>query len=333
MVTRSTKMFVGSLVVSTLAIAGCGGDGEADGLVPPTADEDPDLPQIEIEVAGHRRAVHLQTHGEAGDPTILVLHGSLADFRSMRLFADLAEDGYFVVLWDQRGNGLSERITDEEIGEAAVLEEIAAIKARFSPDAPVTMLGHSFGAMYSALYASRHPADVERLILLEPAGLTGEIFEATFGDVFRLNLFDPDLARTYWQNELLGPVDHAQMDYKALQLLHSGGLLDYYCDPEALPNLPVWRPGAYYDLVRNDKLQPHRAGHFEYDYARGLDTWPGAVLLVGSECSALGEAFQREHHLARFDDVQLVRVDDAGHRLMVEQPAQVLAHVRAFLAQ
>ena len=28
---------------------------------------------------------------------------------------------------------------------------------RFSPDAPVTLFGHSWGAMYAALYIQRHP--------------------------------------------------------------------------------------------------------------------------------------------------------------------------------
>ncbi|MCA9712304.1 MAG: alpha/beta hydrolase, partial [Myxococcales bacterium] len=307
---------------------------DADALgtfLPPTADEDPALPQIELEVAGHRRALHLETHGDPQDPAIFVLHGSLADFRALRPLAELADDGFFVVLWDQRGNGLSERVGADEIGEGPIVEEIAALKRRFSPAAPITLVGHSFGAMYAALYASRAPQDVEGLVLLEPAGLTGEIFTETFDEVFELDLFDPSLARTYWQTQVLGPLDHEQLDLKALMLLHSGSLLHYFCDPDELPPLPVWRPGAYLDLVRNQKLQPHRAGRFEYDYAAGLLEFSPPVLLLGSECSALGYEFQRRHHAPLLREVSLVRIDDAGHRLMVEQTDAVLDAIREYL--
>lgn len=236
-----------------------------------------------------------------------------------------------MVLWDQRGNGLSERIGADEIGEEAIVEEIAAIEERYSPDAPVTLIGHSFGAMYAALYASRRPEHVAGLVLLEPAGLTGEIFGATFDQVFDLDLFDPSLARTYWQGQVLGPLDHEQMDLKALMLLHSGSLLNYFCDPDELPVLPVWRPGAYLDLVRNHKLQPRRAGRFEYDYATGLNELLAPVLLLGSECSALGWEFQERHHQGLFREVTVVRIEDAGHRLMVEQSEAVLEATREYL--
>ena len=306
-------------------------DGDLPGLfVPPTADQDPRLPQLEIEVAGHRRVVHLETHGRAGDPVLLVLHGSLNDYRSLRPLAALADEGYFVVLWDQRGNGLSERVGADEVGEAAILEEIAAIKAEFAPDATVSLVGHSFGAMYAALYASRHPEQVDKLALLEPAGLTGEIFTATFDDIFNLDLFDPSVAQVAWQNELLGALDHEQMDYKALMLLESGTQLDYYCDPGNPPTLPIWRPGAYYDLIRNGKLQPKRAGRFEFDYASGLEVFPQPVLLIGSECSALGWEFQERYHVELFGEAEVVRIADAGHRLIVEQTGAVLAALRDY---
>ncbi|MCA9650220.1 MAG: alpha/beta hydrolase [Myxococcales bacterium] len=320
------------LVLALASPAGACMDADGLGvLVPPTADEDPRLPQIEIEVAGHARAIHLETHGDPDDPVVLVLHGSLADFRSMRSFAELADDGFFVVLWDQRGNGLSERIGADEIGEGPVVEEIAAIKQRYSPEAPVTLVGHSFGAMYAALHTSRRPEDVAGLVLLEPAGLTGEIFGETFDQVFDLQLFDPSLARTYWQGQVLGPLDHEQMDLKALMLLHSGSLLHYYCDPDDLPELPVWRPGAYLDLVRNQKLQPHRAGRFEFDYADGLRSLAPPVLLLGSECSALGWSFQERYHQGLFREASVVHVADAGHRLMVEQTDAVLDATREYL--
>ncbi len=125
-------------------------------LVPPTADQDPLLPQIEITVAGQPRKIHLESFGNPSNPVLLVLHGSLGDYRSFLPYQVLSNQ-YFVVMWDQRGNGLSERISEREISAEYVVEEINRIKERYSPNQPVTLFGHSFGAMYAALYISTYP--------------------------------------------------------------------------------------------------------------------------------------------------------------------------------
>lgn len=140
-------------------------------LVPPTVDQDPSLPQAQLTVAGHTRAVHLRTAGDPESPPLLVLHGSLADHRALLPFQALAED-FYVVMWDQRGNGLSERISAEEYTWASVVEEIDAVREVTGAQGPVSLLGHSFGAMYAALYMSERPGEVSQAVLMEPAGLT-----------------------------------------------------------------------------------------------------------------------------------------------------------------
>lgn len=104
------------ICIGAPAMQGCLDASSSGALVPPTADEDYALPQISMEIAGHTRAVHLTTYGVATQPVLLVLHGSLADHRALRPFQVLSER-YFVVMWDQRGNGLSERITQEDLIE------------------------------------------------------------------------------------------------------------------------------------------------------------------------------------------------------------------------
>lgn len=312
------------------ATPGCVSTRQPGALVPPTVDQDPRLPQVTIQVAGRSRAIHLVTAGAATHPVLLVLHGSLGDHRALRLFTELA-DRYRVVLWDQRGNGLSERITSEEYTFDSVVEEIDAVKAMFSPDAPVTLLGHSFGAMYSALYMSRRPEAVDKAVLIEPGGLNGKIMQATFRQVIAIDLLDHGLNEAFWQSEFLSPADHEAMDYKALQVLLNGKLTRYHCDPERPMPMPLWRPGAHIEAMRYVRMGP-RFGSFDYDFAAGLETFPRRVLLVGSDCSALGYDFQVRHHQPLFHNAEVLEIREAGHRLMVEQPAALLAAVRRFLA-
>jgi proline iminopeptidase len=323
------KALIRRVAVATWpALAACESPEDLQALVPPTADQDPNLPQVSVAVAGESVALHLETWGDPSSPVLFVMHGSLSDFRALRAFSPLADD-YFVVFWDQRGNGLSQRIDRDAITEAAIVEEIGVLKQMYAPDRRITLIGHSFGAMYAALYMSRRPDDVEQAVLIEPAGLNSAIFEATFDDVFDLKIFDHGWNASVWETEIFGPRDHEEMDYESLALLQNGQLLQYYCDADDPPPWPVWRPGAYFDYWRNKGLRA--GGGFSFDYATGLESFPREVLLVGSECSALGTAFQEQHHRPLFADARVVGIPGVGHRMVVEAPAAVLAAVRAYL--
>lgn len=321
------------LVAAALGLVGCLATTDPGALVPPTADRDPSLPQIELRIAGHTRAVHLETYGDPVNPPLLVLHGSISDFRALRPLRVLA-DRYFVVFWDQRGNGLSERITADEYTFDSVVEEIDAIRARFAGDRRVTLIGHSFGAMYASLYTSRRPDRVQQLVLIEPGGLNGRIFTETYSTIIDIDLLSPELSETYWQNEVLSPSDHESMDYKALLLLENSSQTHYFCDKEHPPHYPVWRPGAFVEYMRGVRMGAGLSGGtFEFDFATGLTAFPREVLLIGSSCSALGADFQTKHHLPLFGNARVVRIENAGHRVHVEQFDALLTALQGYLTE
>lgn len=323
-----------ALVACAGALVGCAPRGPRlaprAALVPLTVEQDARLPRLAITAGGRTRLVHLRAFGDSSRPVLLVLHGSLSDHRSLLPLAALA-DRYRVVLWDQRGNGLSERVTRGEYTFDSVVEEIDAVARHFSPDRPVTLVGHSFGAMYSALYMSRRPHRVREAALLEPGGLNG-VMGATFAQVITVRFFEPNTTRTWWQNAVLTGDDHAALDQKALLVLGNGRQTNYSCDPERPSRIPVWRPGAYVEYLRGT-LMGDGLGRFRYDFAAGLDTVRRPVLLLAGGCSALGGAFQTRWHLPLFADVRVVELDGVGHRLVSEAPERVLAALRAFLAE
>ena len=80
--------------------------GDPGNLVPQTVAEDPSLPAIDL--AGTR--FHAEAFGDPDAPVILILHGGPGkDYRGMLPLKALADDGFRVVFWDQRGAGLSKR--------------------------------------------------------------------------------------------------------------------------------------------------------------------------------------------------------------------------------
>jgi len=308
-------------------LSGCLDPSDPGALVPPTADQDPALPQIEISVAGHRRTVHLEAHGDPDAPVILALHGAGHDFRALKApLVDLTDE-YRVVLWDQRGSGLSERVSRDEITWGAAVEEIDAVADRFSPSSPVTLIGHSFGAAYSALYLGRRPGRVRQAVLVEPLALTGQILNRVSDALWELDLAEEVFHDLTWINRFLSAADHERMDYRYRMLLRSTAL-DFYCNPDDLPAWPVWRSGAFVEYVRGERLEGRN-----HDFTAGLGEFPREVLILGSECSALGHDFQVRYHRDLFREARVVEIRDAGHRMWTEQPDAMLAAVRAYLEQ
>lgn len=312
------------LLLWVMASACQAADPEAPGnLVPATADQDPALPQLTVDVAGHRRALHLQTFGDAASPVALVLPGGPgADFRLLLPLASLA-DRYRVVLWDQRGMGLSERVTAEELTTDAVDEEIAAVRRAFSPDGPVTLIGHSYGAVIALRHAARHPEAVSQLVLVEPGPLT----EAGRGAYDGGSISYLDGQDFFWANEWLSSRDHATIDFKALQVLREANR-GFFCDDRipAPDEYPLWRFGGYAHHVLT--FGPHEQEP-DLVWAPGAMPFRTPLLVVAGTCGAASADFQRTYNLPGLPGATFEVVEGAGHvTLFTEYAPELLAVLR-----
>lgn len=281
---------------------------EPGALVPPTADQDPDLPQLEVNVANHIRALHLQTFGSPENPAVFVLHGGPgADFRMLLPLKALA-DRFFVVMWDSRGAGLSERVSKDELTIDSFEEEVGAVKAAMAPDEKVTFIGHSFGGNVMIRYTARNPDDVEQLILLEPGKFDLSIDKKNTGGAVSF-LDGQDF---FWQNEILTSKDHAAADYKAVEILPKSSR-NWTCDDSIIENYPFWRFGSYHYYVLQQRS--YRLAN-DFNWATGIEQFQGPITIVAGSCGALGENFQKETNLLTLPQADFQVVDGAGHITM-----------------
>jgi proline iminopeptidase len=293
-------------------------------IVPPTASEDPALPQLTINVLGHSRKLHLQTFGIVSNPPLFVLPGGPgADFRLMLPLKALA-DSFYVVMWDPRGAGLSERVPKEELTFDSFIEEIAAVKNQLATNKRVSLIGHSFGALLITRYASEHPKEVDKLVLIEPGWINHA--KGTRDKGGGINFSDGQ--QFFWSNELLTSTDHAAADYKAIDLLPKA-YRSYTCDNKSVTNEPMWRFGAYhYHIVtKNDRQLPN-----DYSWAKGIENFSGHITVIAGTCGANAEAYQRENNMADLHDASLRVISGAGHiSLFLEYAQQLVEHVRLSL--
>src|SRR5262245_51519075 len=159
-----------ALVLLPIAFTGCLDPDDPGNLVPKTVVEDPTLPRIEVAGA----LLHAEAFGPAVAPTVIVVHGGPGmDYRGILPLRALADDGYRVQFWDQRGAGLSQRFDADHYTMAGYLEDFHQVVEKTVPAGqPFVIIGHSWGAMYAAWFINEYGDYNGRLrgaILSDPA--------------------------------------------------------------------------------------------------------------------------------------------------------------------
>lgn len=299
-------------------------------LVPPTVDQDPNLPSVSINVAGRDRLIHVRTFGDASNPVLFVLHGSFTDTRAYRNICESLADKYHVVIWDQRGCGLSERIAEDEFTLESAVDEINAMKSIYSPNQKVTIIGQSWGGGLATLYTSSNPQHVEQLLLIEPMPLTGEDMQKLFKTIVQFRYDNGTWNNLARHGQAISPKDHEQIDYRAMMILRSTMTAGYHCDGNNPPEWPVHRVGGFLEYVRNKRLGNPISG-FKYDFTQGLQNYPDAVRILGGSCSSLGYEMQVKYSKPHFSNAEVVEIKNVGHRMNMEKFEEVMAAIKSFL--
>ncbi len=123
--------------------------------------------------------------------TVVLLHGNnFAGFYFGSIMDALRNEGFRVIVPDQIGYGRSSKpvipyyLSDMARNTQTILQKLNVGKAM--------IVGHSMGGMLAARFAAQYPGITERLILLNPIGLTDKRFEVNSNpdpdDAYRRNL-------------------------------------------------------------------------------------------------------------------------------------------------
>jgi proline iminopeptidase len=325
-------VLIGLAAVSgVLVLAGIGLYFSTNGVYPvaATVSDDPGLERIEIAGIG----LHSRVVGAEDAPVIVVLHGGPGgDFHSLEGFAALANT-HRVVFYDQRGAGLSQRVPAEALTLDGYLAELDGVIEEVSPEAPVTLIGHSWGAMLASAYLGQAPDKVSRAVLIEPGFLdAGEM--ADWMAKSRALMLSPGfvwsaLVAGFEAMHVDGPDAQARDDYQMGKIVHA--FTDhpdnaYHCPSEPY-DAPSWRFGAL--ASRTASATPPE----ELDRLALGASFPRSVLFIAGACDTwIGPDLQAKH-AARFANARLAVIDGAGHEVLWDQPEATLAEIRSFLAE
>jgi len=326
---RLLKIAAALLALLLLTAAGLWVGTRGDYPVAATVTDDPDLPAFDL--LGIR--LHGEAYGPEDGPVAIVLHGGPGgDYRSLLPLAALADDGWRVQFYDQRGAGLSERVGAPQLTVDGHLAELDALATSLSPEAPVTLIGHSWGAMLASAWLGRHPDRVARAVLIEPGFLSAAEADAFMAEM-KGYLRSPAalkemLLAGFRASHVKGPDDAAANDFLVGQLVHWFAAHPdnpYHC-PDTPWDSPAWRYGA-----TSGQAVQASASRDDLDSLGAVDAFTGPVLLMSGACNTwIGPPLQQKH-LALFQNATHAVIDDAGHDVIDDQPAEALAAIRDFL--
>jgi proline iminopeptidase len=303
------KYFIG--IFLSIAILSCGkinNLNEPGNLVPKTVIENPDLPQIEI----NGTLLHSEAFGVPTHPVLIVIHGGPgADYRSLLQYKELAKNGYYVVFFDQRGCGLSERVDLESITFTNYQEDLKQIITHYtvSENQEVNILGHSWGAMYATMFINQYPKRINKAVFVEPGGFTSDEIKDFFSKTFQPELFSEWMNDMSWVNNTYSADSHEKMDYQRAMLV--GNVSAHQMDNEENPP-PIWRWGG---LVSAQLPQDQK----EFDWTTNLHQFENEVLFINSELNTV-QTLEHQQNLANhYPNAQVITVKNVGHDVLYQR--------------
>ncbi|MEE8386570.1 MAG: alpha/beta hydrolase [Dehalococcoidia bacterium] len=156
--------------------------------------------RLSVETPGAQ--IQCTRYGEG--PAMVLLHGGPGcyDYFSGSALVDWLAEVHCVWCYDQRG--CHDSHSDGPFTIGANVDDLEAIR-RFAGVERVSLMGHTAGAVLAVHYAAAHPGHVDRLVLMNPAGLQRgwrDAFEATIRERLtaeqeqELSRLDGEIGRT-----------------------------------------------------------------------------------------------------------------------------------------
>ena len=272
----------------------------------------PRIEEHDVVVGGIR--LHVREVGGIDMPPVLFLHGIMGHRRDWDVLIDRVGERHRVIAVDQRGHGRSEWTRSYRVAEMA--DDAIALTEHLGVT-PVTIVGHSMGAMVALVVAGRRPELADRIVLIDivPESLATEV------GARMPEMLEAMAAASY------ATIDEAVAEWQAGNALARSDLLHNYVT-HALVTGPDGRFRWGFDtsgLRSFPDVSP--------DELRAVaDAVRCETLLVRGEHSPVTTPDQVSSLARRLSDARIVTIPGGGHDLRVEQPEAVADAVLEFLA-
>lgn len=270
----------------------------------------------------------------SGPEVLVVVHGGPGgSLESVRPdFGRLAK-GRTVIYYDQRGNGRSDLIDDDErVGITYQVADLEAVRRHFKLK-KMALLGNSWGGFLISAYAAAHPDRVDRLILDVPAPpfhqqLAQMVEELDRRVDTRMSEADQDRVKQLyrdWQTSE-DPMPSCRAFYEAI-------LLAYAYEPQKIPPIKGELCAGNPEALRRQQLvnKAIRRSLGEFDFRPKVRKVTAPALVIHGVTDSI-PVQGSEDWANSYPNGRLLLVQRTGHLVHLEQPDIFFTAVDTFLA-
>jgi proline iminopeptidase len=262
----------------------------------------------------------------SGDP-VVVLHGGPGfDHRQFLPFIWELAEHHKVILFDQRGTGLSSGPVDAEaISIDTFIADIEVVREAFGIE-KMNLLGHSWGGILAMHYGIRHPEKLRSLILCSTAASVESFAEMRA--TYEANRLPEDRALLH---EIYASAEFENGDPQATERFWRLFFKPYFKDQSLVSRLDLQFTE---NTIKNSNVV---AEHMlksvgEFDLHEDLKTIKCPTLIMHGASDPMPAAYAERIHQS-IDGSELVIAEDAGHWLFVDATQLFTSSVCDFLAR
>ncbi|WP_220760522.1 alpha/beta hydrolase [Flavobacterium sp. UMI-01] len=284
---------------------------EPGNLVPKTVLEDSSLSQITVNGV----KLHSEAFGNPSHTMVVVVHGGPGgDYRYLLNCKELADQGYYVVFYDQRGSGLSQRLADHvylDRGIEAISDLYIELRGviehyKTSPTQKVVLLGHSWGGILASGFAGSYPNLINGLVVCEPGGLKWNDIKYYVEKSRSFKLWSELSNDAAYMDQFLtgNKNDHEILDYKLNLLASKNDITD---EDNTKPS-SFWRSGGViittlFEIAEN----------YNPDFSENLQNFTPNTLFFYSDKNRAYPTSWANKIGTSFSSVTINRINGVGH--------------------
>ncbi|MEZ4799938.1 MAG: alpha/beta hydrolase [Flavobacteriales bacterium] len=165
--------------------------------------------------------IYVKTFGEGHAKPIVFLHGgpgyNSASFEASTAEA-LAQEGYFVIVYDRRGEGRSAEKKAAYTFDQTI-HDLDSIITSYKFE-KVSLIGHSFGGMVATKFAEAHPEKVEEIVYVGAPVNLQKSFRHIISTCKNLYIEKGDSANLKYA-EMLEKMDTTSLMYASYSFMHA----------------------------------------------------------------------------------------------------------------
>lgn len=210
------------------------------------------------------QSIYTKTFGNSKDKPIIFLHGgpgyNCVNFEATTA-QQLADNGFFVIVYDRRGEGRS-KDPNAKFTFKETFDDLNYIYQKYSLT-KANLIGHSFGGIVATLFAEANPKKVQSIILVSaPVSL-----QATFKNIL-------EKSKIIYQTKK----DSVNLNYISILENMNTASIEYssYCFGHAMqngfytPKNPTAEAKIIYSKFRTDTLLTKYASKMSYEAPQGF---------------------------------------------------------------